>query len=254
MKWIDTHAHLDDRAFDKDRPVVLTRCARIDAGVITVGASLDSSRAAVRLAHRTRGVWAAVGVHPHDARHVDTQTLEEIRLLARDPMVVAIGEIGLDYYRDLSLRSQQREAFRAQLRIAEEMDLPVILHNRESTADLIAVLKDLSPPHRGVVHSFLGDASLAETFLRLGLHLGIGGPLTYPKNDALREAVRQTPLDRLVLETDCPYLSPVPHRGQRNEPAHLPLVAEEIARIREISVDTVAQRTTENAKRVFSLS
>jgi TatD DNase family protein len=168
--------------------------------------------------------------------------------------VVGIGEIGLDYYRDLSPRPQQRQAFETQLALAHELNLPVCLHNRESTADMLAILKHAGGPVRGVVHSFLGDGNLAEDFLTLGLHLGIGGPLTYPKNAILREAVRHVPLDRIMIETDCPYLTPVPYRGRRNEPTYVTFVAEELARLRSLSSEQVAEITTHNAMHLFEPS
>jgi len=254
MRLIDTHAHLDDRAFDKDRAALIARLYADGIGIITVGASLDSSREAVRLAGRHRSIWATVGVHPHDAKYVTPEVLRGLEELAKSPRVVAIGEIGLDYYRDLSPRDVQRSVFAAQLDLAKKLELPVVLHNRQSTDDLVAILRKVGRAHAGVVHSFLGDAPLAETFLALGLYLGVGGPLTYPANEALRDAVRRVPLERIVLETDCPYLTPVPHRGKRNEPAYIELVAAEIARLRGISIDDVARQTTENALALFGIS
>ncbi len=254
MRLIDTHAHLDDRAFDKDRAAVIAGLFAADIGVIAVGANLASSREAVRLAERHRGIWAAVGVHPHDAKTVTPSVLRELEDLAKSPRAVAIGEIGLDYYRDLSLRDVQRSVFAAQLELAKRLELPVVLHNRQSTDDLLVILREAGASHRGVVHSFLGNLAQAETFLRLGLHLGAGGPITYPANAALRDAVRQAPLDHLVLETDCPYLTPVPHRGKRNEPTYIELIASEIACLRGISIDDVARATTANALTLFGIS
>jgi len=253
MRVIDTHAHLDDRAFDKDRPALIARLHADGVGAVTVGSSFDSSREAVRLAERHRLIWATVGVHPHGAKYVTPKVLRELEELAKTPRVVAIGEIGLDYYRDLSPRDIQRSVFEDQLELSKKLELPIVLHNRQSTDDLVAILRKSGRSHRGVVHSFLGDAALAEMFLALGLYLGVGGPLTYPANEALRDAVRRAPLERLVLETDCPYLTPVPHRGQRNEPAYIELVAAEIARIRGISIDDVARQTTENALALFGI-
>ena len=253
MRLIDSHAHLDDRAFDKDRAAVIARAFSEGIGIVTIGSGLRSSREGVRLAERHRRIWATVGVHPHDAKRVDGGVLGELAELAKHE-AVAIGEIGLDYYRDLSPRDAQRRAFREQLDLARRVGLPICLHNRESTGDLVAILREVSDQHRGVVHSFLGDAELAREFLDLGLHLGIGGPVTYPKNGAVREAVKTVPLDRLLVETDCPYLTPVPYRGRRNEPSYVAHVAEEIAALKGIDVEDVAVRTTENAVRLFDLS
>lgn len=254
MKWIDSHAHLDDRAFDADRAAVIARCSEAEMGVLTIGSSLRSSREAVRLANRYRNMWATVGIHPHNAKSVDEAALIELKEFAQDDLVVGIGEIGLDYYRDLSPRDRQRSALRQQLDLAIELGLPVCLHNRESTDDLLAILKEIGKRHCGVVHSFLGDGTLADEFLDMGLHLGIGGPLTFPKNEVLREAVKHAPLDRILLETDCPYLTPVPYRGRRNEPVYVQHVAEEIARLKDVSVEDVARQTTENSIRLFGLN
>ena len=253
MKWIDSHAHLDDRAFEVDRAAVIARCSEAEMGILTIGSSLRSSREAVRLANRYRNMWATVGIHPHNAKSVDKAALNELKELAQDDLVVGIGEIGLDYYRDLSPRDRQRSALRQQLNLAIELDLPVCLHNRESTDDLLAILEETGKRYCGVVHSFLGNGALAGTFLDMGLHLGIGGPLTFPKNEVLREAVKHAPLDRILLETDCPYLTPVPYRGRRNEPIYVQYVAEEIARLKDVSVEDVARQTTENSIRLFRL-
>ena len=254
MRMIDSHAHLDDRAYAKDRAAVIARAFADGIGIITIGSDLESSREAVRLATRHRTIWATVGAHPHGAKEVDGDVLSELERLAGNDEVVAIGEIGLDYYRDLSPRDVQRRVFEEQLDLARRLDLPVCLHNRESTDDLLAILRAAGPTHRGVVHSFLGDADLAATFLDLGLHLAIGGPVTFPKNGMLREAVRRIPADRLLVETDCPYLTPVPYRGRRNEPAHVRYAVLAIAEARGVDVEEVARATTENAIRLFGLA
>ena len=253
MKWIDSHAHLDDRAFEADRATVIARCSGAEMGILTIGSSLRSSQEAVRLASRYRHIWATVGIHPHNAKSVSKAALIELKELAQNDLVVGIGEIGLDYYRDLSPRDRQRSALRQQLNLAIELDLPVCLHNRESTDDLLVILKETGKRHCGVVHSFLGDGTLADIFLEMGLHLGIGGPLTFSKNEVLREAIKHAPLDRILLETDCPYLTPVPYRSRRNEPVYVQHVAEEIARLKDISVEDVARQTTENSIRLFRL-
>ena len=251
FRLIDSHAHLDDGRFDKDRAAIIARCFEEGIGVVTIGADLASSREAVRLAGRHQSIWATVGVHPHDAKTVSPDVLTEIETLAAD--AVAIGEIGLDYYRDLSPHDVQRRVFAEQLDLAERVGLPVVLHNRESTDDLLAILREAGDAHNGIVHSFLGDIALAETFLNMGFHLGIGGPLTFPKNHILRDAVRAIPLDRIVLETDCPYLTPVPYRGRRNEPAYTRYVAEAVAELKGMSVDEVARAAVQNTSRLLHL-
>ncbi len=252
IELIDTHAHLDVSDYNEDRAVVIARTFAEKVGVITVGVDLSSSEAALKLAQHHRFIWAGVGIHPHEARTFDAQVAKQLRKLATDPKVVAIGEIGLDYYRDLSPRSTQRDVFAEQIELANDLDLPVIIHNRESTKDMLAILR-AHRPKRGVIHSFLGDIDLAHEFMDLGLHLGIGGPLTFKKNDVLRDAISQIPLDRILLETDCPYLTPVPYRGKRNEPGYVRYVAEEIARVKAIPVENVAATTTKNARQLFGI-
>jgi len=252
VRLIDSHAHLDDRAFDKDRAAIIARCAMDTIGIITIGADLASSRAAVRLAERHRTIWATVGVHPHDAKTVTPAVLRELADLTGSDRVVAVGEIGLDYYRDLSPRNVQRRVFREQLELAAKLDLPIAVHTRESTDDLLTILRAHSSNHRGVIHSFLGNTEQAETFLELGFHLGIGGPVTFPRNEALRRAVTAISLQRILLETDCPYLTPVPYRGRRNEPAYVRLVAEEIAALRGVPAAEIERVTTENTLRIFA--
>jgi len=251
LRLVDSHAHLDDRAFAKDRAAVIARAFGEGIGVITIGADLASSREAVRLAKRHRGIWATVGVHPHDAKAVTKDVLSELEELAVN--AVGVGEIGLDYYRDLSPRDVQRRVFVAQLELAARVDLPIAIHNRESTDDLLAVLRERSVAHRGVIHSFLGDRALAQTLLDFGFHLGIGGPITFPKNGALRDAVRAIPLDRILVETDCPYLTPVPYRGRRNEPAYVRYVAEAIAELKSLAIEEVSRQTTENVRSLFGV-
>jgi len=252
IELIDTHAHLDSSDYNEDRAVVIARTFAEKVSVITVGVDLSSSKAALKLAQHHRFIWAGAGIHPHEARTFDAQVAKRLRELATDPKVVAIGEIGLDYYRDLSPHSTQRDVFAEQIELANDLDLPVIIHNRESTKDMLAILR-AHRPKRGVIHSFLGDIDLAHEFMKLGIYLGIGGPLTFKKNDILRDAVTQIPLNRILLETDCPYLTPVPYRGKRNEPAYVRYVAEEIARVKAIPVENVAATTTENARQLFGI-
>jgi TatD DNase family protein len=260
MRLLDSHAHLDSRKFDSDRQQVVERAgARGVQIIVNPGADLPSSRQSVALAARKWAgveIYAAVGVHPHDAKTLDAETLAELRTLAQSrPRVVAIGEIGLDYYRDLSPRVEQRRAFESQLALAKELCLPVIVHNRQAQDDLLAILRSWlrggGAGPGGVLHSFSGDVAMAEEALDLGFYLGIGGPVTYKNARELPEVVKATPLERLLLETDCPYLPPHPHRGQRNEPAYVALVAEKVAQLQGRSVEDVAAVTTANARRLF---
>ena len=253
---IDSHCHLDFPHFDEDRDEVLARGA--EAGVIALvnpGTDLASSRRAVALAERYGNVYAAVGVHPHHASTMDRQVLSELRQLASHPKVVAIGEIGLDYYRDLSPRTQQRNAFEDQLTLAAEIDRPVIIHQRESTVDVMDALRNwASVSHPGcVLHAFSGDKAVADEAVSLGFFIGVGGPLTFKNARRLPDIIPNLPLSCLVIETDAPYLAPHPFRGKRNEPAYVVLVAERLADLFNLPLKELSHTLTENTLRLFRL-
>jgi len=253
---IDSHCHLDFPQFDGDRDEVLVRAVDSGvAGVINPGTDLESSRRAVALAETYDNVYAAVGVHPHDASTLDHQTLTELRQLADHPKVVAFGEIGLDYYRDLSPRVQQRTAFEAQLTLAADLGLPVIIHQRESAIDVMAALRSWAEGgHSGcVLHAFSGDQAMADEAISLGFYIGVGGPLTFKNARQLPAIIPHLPLDCLVIETDAPYLAPHPYRGKRNEPAYLVLVAERLAQLCGLSLNALSRHVTENTLRLFRL-
>ena len=255
--FIDTHCHLDDPAFDPDREEVLARARMAGVEILILpGVEPEGIPRALALAERHPGLYVAVGIHPHVASQFSSQLLAQLRSWARHPRVVAIGEIGLDFYRDRSPREAQREAFRAQLELAGELGLPVIIHQREARE---AVMEELErwlaarPGARGVLHAFSGDPAMARIAVEWGFLLGIGGPLTYPRAESLREAARTVGLDGLVLETDAPYLPPQPHRGRRNEPAYLRNVAEALAQLLGLPMEQIARQTTANACRLFRL-
>ncbi len=252
---VDTHAHLHDAAFDADRLDVLARARA--AGVVsllTIGTDVATSEAAVALAAAEPDVYAAVGIHPHDATTADAGALDRIAALARRPRVVAVGEVGLDYYRDLSPRADQRAALVAQLALARAVGKPVLLHCREAHADLLEICRaEGVAAVGGILHCFSGDLAVARRGLDLGLLISIAGPVTYPSARRLGEVVRALPLDRLVVETDCPYLPPQPWRGQRNEPAYLPVTAARVAELLGLPLETVVAATTENAARLLAL-
>ncbi|GAB4253904.1 TatD family hydrolase [Deferrisoma sp.] len=251
---VDTHAHLTLEGLRDDLVGVLDRARRAGVGaIITVGIDPDDSRAAVELAERTPGVWATVGVHPHDAAQVTEADLDVLADLARSEAVVAWGEIGLDYFRDRSPRDLQQRRFRDQLRRARELGLPVVIHDRDAHADVVRTLREEAGELRGVFHCFSGDWDLAQEVLGMGFFLSIPGTVTYPKNDRLREVVARAPLERLLLETDCPFLAPQPKRGKRNEPAYIVYTAAEVARIRGLSVDDVARITTRASRELFGV-
>jgi TatD DNase family protein len=256
---IDTHTHLDDTRYNEDREAMIARAR--EAGVdtfITIGCDLATSKAAVELADRYPFVYASIGVHPHEVRHIDDGWYDEFRRLARHPKVVAFGEIGLDYHYNHSPPKQQRERFREQILLARELKLPVVIHTREAQEDTIAILKEeLAADVGGVFHCFTGDAWLAKDGLDLGFHLSFSGVVTFQNATMLREIVKTVPMDRLLIETDCPYLTPAPHRGKRNEPAYVRLVAETIASVKSaaspVSVDEIGRLTSANARRLFKL-
>ena len=252
MRLVDSHAHLDFRQFKTDRRSVIERAW--EAGLVVIinaGTDLSTSRAAVALAEEHDAVYATVGVHPHDAKSVTPTVLEEIRDLARHPKVIAVGEIGLDYYRDRSPRSAQRRAFADQLALASELDLPVVVHDRDAHDDVLAALRDW--PGAGVIHSYSAGVGRLDEVLAMGFYVGISGPVTFPNAEQLREVARAVPADRLLVETDCPFLTPIPHRGRRNEPAYVRYVAEAIARTRNESLESLAEATTENVSHLFGI-
>ena len=253
---IDSHAHLDFQQFDADREAVIERAREAGlVAIVNIGTDLASSRVAVALAEKYDFIYAAVGVHPHDAKTVTPALLDELRTLACHPKVLAIGEIGLDYYRDLSPRPVQRRAFADQLALAAELALPVVIHSREAHDDVLAALREWAGTEAdtGVLHSYSAGPERLEEVLALGFFIGISGPVTFPKANRLRAVAAAAPLDRLLVETDCPYLTPKPHRGRRNEPAYVRYVAQAVACAREMPEEAVAQATADNARRLFGI-
>ena len=254
---VDTHAHLDDKRFDADRGETIARALRAGvAFIINPGGDLPSSRAAVALAEKHECVFASVGVHPHEAARLTGAGLDELRRLASHPKVVAIGEIGLDYYRDLSPRDAQRDAFAKQLDLARAADLPVIVHSRDAHEDVEAMLKDAAKPGplRGVLHCFTGDLAWAERAIDMGFYIGLDGPLTWEKSVELRRIAQTIPLESMLLETDAPYLPALPRkRSERSEPADVRLIAEKLAELRKLSAADIARVTGLSAARLFGI-
>lgn len=250
----DTHAHLDDRAFDTDRTALLSRLPGLGlALVMNPGCSLASSRAAAALAENYDYVYAAVGSHPDAADEVTEDVLEQYRQLARQcPKVRAIGEIGLDYHYEDIPREVQQRAFRAQMALARELELPVIVHEREAHEDGMRIVEEF-PQVTGVFHCYSGSLEMAKVLIRRGWYIGFGGVLTFKNARKAVEAASQIPLDRLVLETDCPYMSPEPFRGRRNDPGRLHLVAERLAQLRGLSAEEIENITLENGKRLYRI-
>jgi TatD DNase family protein len=251
----DTHAHLHFPEFAGDLDAVLERARQ--AGVsrfLTIGTDVATSRAAVALAAREPDVWASVGIHPHDSASADDAALLEIERLASAPRVVAIGETGLDFFRDLAPHDAQERAFRAQLALARRVHKPVVVHCRNAHEETLALLASEGVRETGgIMHCFSGDVGIARRCLDLGLFLSLAGPVTYPKPGALPEVARMVPADRLVVETDCPFLPPQGFRGKRNEPAHLAITAARVAELRGEPLAELAARMSENARALFRL-
>lgn len=251
----DTHAHLDDERFDEDRESVIKQCTEDGVDLIlNAGSNIETSVKSISLSKEYPFIYAAVGVHPHDASSMDENTAGVIASLAENKKVRAIGEIGLDYHYDFSSRDVQQKRFIEQIDLARQLKLPIIVHDREAHGDVMEIFKKASIEQvGGVVHSFSGSAEMAKECLRMGLYLSIGGPVTFQNSRKTVEAVREIPLDMLLIETDSPYLTPVPHRGKRNYPGYVRLVAEKVAEIKGISFEEVAQGTMENGKRLFGI-
>jgi TatD DNase family protein len=252
---IDTHTHLDMPEFAADLPQVIQRAR--EAGVsriMTVGIDPASCRKAIEIAETYPDIFAILGVHPHDAAQVNDKDLDRLTALARHEKVKAWGEIGLDFFRNLSPPAIQQEIFRRQITIAKELKLPLVIHSRSATQETIACLREERAGEvGGVIHCFSGDAKAARLYLEMGFVISIPGVVTFNKAQGLREVVKGLPADALMLETDAPFLAPVPHRGKRNEPAYVRLVAEAIAEIRGEDISELAAQTTGNACRVFNL-
>ncbi len=249
----DTHAHYDDKAFDTDRETVL-RSAH-ESGVALIldpGCDVKSSRAAIALAETHDFVYAAVGIHPEELDCWDEEALAEIRTLAEHPKCVAIGEIGLDYYWDDSRREEQKLLFRWQLELALELNKPVIVHDREAHGDCMDIVREY-PSLRGVFHCYSGSAEMAKELLKRGWYLGFDGPVTYKNARKTLEVLEMCPLDRILIETDSPYMSPVPMRGKRNDSRNLRYVADKIAAIKGLSPEEIERVTMENGRRLFTI-
>ncbi len=255
LSLVDTHAHLDNNQFDDDLDQVLKNAD--EAGVkqiLTIGCDLKSSAASVALAGRFSCIHAAVGIHPHDAQEATAEGLVLLESLLTAPKVVALGEIGLDFYRNRAPQEQQREAFRRQIRLAKKHNKPIIVHDRDAHSEILQILREEGAQQiGGVLHCFSGDLEMARACLALGFYLSFTGNITYPKNEGLREVVAGIPIDRMLIETDCPYLSPQPFRGKRNEPAYVKLTAEKIAQIKGLTIADVSRVTNRNAFDLFGI-
>ena len=253
-QMIDSHAHLDEERFDEDRDELIKSLKENAISyVINPSSDMETSRRVVELSNKYDNIFAAVGIHPHDAEGFKEEDLDELRQLSKDERVVAIGEIGLDYYYDNSPRDIQKEVFRKQLELSHELDLPVIIHTRDAMGDTYDILKEFEGRVRGVMHCYTGSVEMAEKFMKLGFYISIAGPVTFKNAVNVREMAKQIPLERLLIETDSPYLAPVPNRGKRNDPTNVRYVADMLANLKEIQIDKIIEHSRENTVELFSL-
>lgn len=256
---VDTHAHLDASAYDPDRAEVVARALAAGVGLmVAVGLNARSTQASIQLAERYPQVYATAGWHPHDSASLGAGELAELARLSQHPRVVALGEMGLDFHRNYSPPHDQKRAFLAQLELARERNLPVIIHCRDAHEETTAILEEWTQSRPrdsdlGVIHCFGGGVAEMARYVGLGFYISFAGGITYSGDRENLAAVRDAPLSRLLVETDCPFLTPVPHRGQRNEPAYLPQVLKKVAQIRGQSPEEIARETTANARRAFRL-
>jgi TatD DNase family protein len=261
MEIIDTHAHLDMPEFDTDREQVIIRAKSNGVSrIITIGIDLTSSFKAIGLAEKYPGVLAAIGIHPQDSRKVKKEDVYKLSELVKHPKVVAIGETGLDFHRNYSSREEQFSALQWQLEIAKNASLPVIIHCRQAHSEIIPILKEwasdsiLKGRPVGVIHCFSGDVNIAEKYLEMGFYISLGAYIGYPSSSGLREVIKYLPLNKLLIETDCPFLPPQIYRGKRNEPSYTLITLGILAEIKQVSMEEAALKTTQNAKKLFHIS
>jgi TatD DNase family protein len=251
----DSHAHLDDERFDDDREKVINSLKENGVDLIVdPGADISSSVQAVNLSKEYENIYAAVGVHPHSAKDMNEDTLKILKALSKNDKVVAIGEIGLDYHYDNSPRDVQKKWFKEQIKLAKELNLPIIIHTREAQKDTFDIVKEEYDENlRGVLHCYSGSLEMAREYLDMGFYISFAGPITFKNSKVPKQVAKEVPLDKLLVETDCPYLTPEPHRGKRNEPLYVRYVASTIAELKGITFEEVARRTKENAIRFFEI-
>jgi TatD DNase family protein len=251
----DTHVHLNAEQYNDDLEEVIQRA--VDTGVknmVVVGFDRPTINRAIELAEKYPFLYASIGWHPVDAIDMTNDDLNWIEELAAHPKVVAIGEMGLDYYWDKSPKEVQKEVFRKQIRLAKKVSLPIVIHNREATQDIIEILKEENAAEvGGIMHCFSGSIEVARECLDMNFYISLGGPVTFKNAKKPKEVAKELPLDRLLIETDCPYLAPHPYRGKRNEPSFVSLVAKEIAELKEITYEEVVQKTYDNARQIFNI-
>ncbi len=250
----DTHSHYTDTAFDNDRDDIISSFEKNNiSGAVIASAEFDSIPGIIELCNKYDNIFLTLGIHPNDVLSLTAENRRELEALIEKHKPVAIGEIGLEYHYEEPARDVQREAFIYQLGLAKKYDLPVIIHSREADQETFDILKEYAPSKKGVIHCYSGSAELAKEYVKLGWFIGVGGVVTFKNGRRLKETVEAIPLENIVLETDCPYLAPTPHRGERNSSLFLPLVAEEIARLKNTTVEEVENVTEKNAERLYNI-
>lgn len=254
MKLFDSHAHLDDEQFDEDRKEVIDKIINSNVKrIVNVGADIKTSESSIKLAQQYEFIYAAIGIHPHDVSNCKLSDIEYLKELAANEKVVAIGEIGLDYYYDHSPRDVQRNWFARQIELSEELKLPFIVHSRDASEETHDIIKANKKKSAFVLHCFGQSLEMAKKYIDMDGYISFAGPVTYKKSVKLREIIKNIPKDRILIETDCPYLSPEPKRGKRNDPTNVELIAKTLASELNISTDKLAEITFDNASRFFSI-
>ena len=250
----ETHAHYDDEQFDMDRETLLSSMPEQGVGtIVNVSATYASCQRVVDLVQKYPFMYAAVGIHPDEVGSLNEERFQQMKELCKQEKVVAVGEIGLDYYWDNESHDLQKEWFVRQLDLARELNLPVLIHSREAAADTMEIMKEYASGLRGVIHCYSYSAEMAKEYVKMGYYIGIGGVVTFKNAKKLKQVVQEIPLESIVLETDCPYLAPVPYRGKRNSSLYLPYVAEEIAALKGAAAEDVVLQTEENARKLYGL-
>lgn len=248
----ESHAHYDDECFNIDREALFKKFQEIGIEcVVNIAANMNSSRKSIELAKKYPYIYTTIGVHPHDVKSLKEDDLEKLLLMSSYEKVVAIGEIGLDYYYDHAPRNIQKLWFREQLSLAKELELPVVIHSREASQDTFDIMMEMNPPKKGVIHCYSGSKEMALAYCKAGYYIGVGGVVTFKNAKKLVEVVEAVPMEHILIETDAPYLTPAPHRGKRNDSSYLPYIIEKIAEIKGITPKEVEDITYENGKRLF---
>ncbi|HHV83960.1 MULTISPECIES: TatD family hydrolase [Tepidanaerobacter] len=248
--FVDIHAHLDDEAFDTDRQEMIKKIEEAGIIVVNAGSDMASSRFSVKLAEEFDFIYACVGIHPHEAKKVEKDYLTELEELAKSPKVIAIGEIGLDYYYGSSEKDAQQKVFREQIELAKSLNLPVVVHDRDAHKDTADILKNIKP-ERGLMHCYSGSLEMAQEFIEMNFYFSFGGVITFKNAKRPKEVAAKLPSDRILLETDCPYMSPEPYRGKRNDPTRIPIIAAQMAALRGVMLEEIERITYSNFNRLF---